>query len=385
MSTPAPRVAYVIPTHNRPMLLARTLDRIDRLGGHDASVVVVDNASEPAALVPDRLGSGVPVRAVRLDENLAAAARNVGVRTLGPDVQWVVMLDDDSSPMDLGFLDVLARAPDDVSAIGAEILLPPHADDCFGSHRHESGGLPEVVIGCGFAVRRADFAGLGGYDAGFDYYAEEYDLCARLLLAGGRVVHDPRFRVVHEKAPAGRDFGRIVARLVRNNAWVAQRYAPTRRRARAIAEIVSRYRGIAEKESASAGFSRGLAEAMRTLARQPRTPMPADLWDRFTGKAAARETIASQLDNERFSSASIITPGKHADVVRGVLREAGVCLVDDAREADALVIGTLSPGPIADAWQQRPRDRRVIAPYPVFCGGGGVTTTVSRSCRRVAV
>src|SRR6185503_611566 len=113
-------------------------------------------------------------------------------------------------------------------------------------------------IGCGVAIRLRSFLAAGGYDPTFDYYAEEYDLAARFILAGYRIVHDRRFRVMHEKVTQGRDFNRIVHRLVRNNAWVAQRYAPIEHREAEINETISRYGRIAVKENAAAGYAAGV-------------------------------------------------------------------------------------------------------------------------------
>ena len=74
-----------------------------------------------------------------------------------------------------------------------------------------------LFIGCGVAVRREAFRALGGYDTAFNYYAEEYDLAARMILAGGRVAFEQDFRVTHAKDARGRNMDLILARLVRNN------------------------------------------------------------------------------------------------------------------------------------------------------------------------
>src|SRR5258706_488360 len=85
-------------------------------------------------------------------------------------------------------------------------------------HDHFAGG--------GVAIRRDAFLDLGGYDPSFGYYAEEYDLAARMLLAGFRIQFDRWFRVEHHKVWLNRSMDTILAHLVRNNGWVAQRYAP---------------------------------------------------------------------------------------------------------------------------------------------------------------
>ena len=242
-------ISYILPTRNRPGRLAETVAALGRLSGDDhaafggAAVIVVDNASDPPADPPRKLSNGLPVETIRLRANEGAAARNRAARRAAGE--WLVMLDDDSFPLDTAFLEVLATLPGDVAALGADITLP--------DGRREDGGLPEVFVGCGAAVRRGAFLDTGGYDPAFHFYAEEYDLCAKFLLGGHRVVHDGRLRVRHAKVDAGRDPNLILQRLVRNNSWIAQRYAPPERRLEQLGHTILRYSRIAIQERAAAG------------------------------------------------------------------------------------------------------------------------------------
>ncbi len=353
-------VCYAICTHNRPEELACTLDRLGSLSAHDGEVIVVDNASDSLPEIPGRLANGLPVRLMLHRFNEGASARNhaAGVS----DADWLVVLDDDSSPTDLGFLDCLDHAPADCLALSADIHLS--ADDGGHPRGREQGGLPEVFIGCGAALRRSAFVEAGGYDPRFEYYAEEYDLCARLLRMGGHVRFEPAFRVEHRKVVRGRDFARIVARLVRNNGWVEQRYAPEHERAPAIARMRQRYREIARREGVLAGYARGLEELRRTLRAQERTPLTQDLYDRFTGLAHARTALQWAHGKRRFGSCALIAQGKNDWAIERAIRELGVRMVapDDA---EALVVGTLSPGPMLDALRAHADDPRVIAPWLV--------------------
>lgn len=338
-------LSYVLPTRNRPERLLQTLHALDELdrAAHDriggAEVVVVDNNSDSLPDVDPALASRLRLRIVRLGENLGAAARNIGIQNAGG--AWIVMLDDDSHPLDCDHVGVLLSAPPDVAAIGADIFLPD------GSR--ERGGLPEVIIGCGAAIRRDAFLAVGGYDATFGYYAEEYDLCAKFIFHGWRIAQNQDFRVLHQKVENGRDFNVIVHRLVRNNAWVMQRYAPDDARVDEIGRIIERYAAIAVKERAARGFAEGMCELGETLARQPRTPMSRELWDRFRGATAARCSLSAALPGRRLA---IVEEGKNVEVIREVIHELQAVVVNDPAAAEALVIGTLSPGPMRDAWQR---------------------------------
>lgn len=368
-------IAYILPTRNRPESLARTLGALGSLPAHDAEVIVADNASAPQADVPTMLDNGLRVTLLRRPRNEGAAARNEAARAADPSRRWLVMLDDDSHPISLGFLHALDEQPDDVAAVCAEIFLAPtltrghSTTSSLPMARRESGGLPEVPIGCAVAYRRDAFLGarIGettGYDRSFGFYGEEYDLAARLILAGQRIVFDRRFGALHEKSPANRSMDAILRRLVRNNCWVMRRYAPCDVRSRELRRTIGRYASIAARERALVGYAGGLAQTLCTLHAQVRQEMNGAQWERFTGKAACRRGLLQAWTERRFRSAVIIAPGKNEHVVREALAEIGVAIVPDSNDAEAWVIGTLSPGPALDAFELAGRDCRIVAPWP---------------------
>lgn len=359
-------ISFVLPTRNRHERLAETLAAIGGLTlGRDAEVVIADNASDAPVRAPRALENGVAVRVVTLDHNAGAAARNAAVEAASPASQWIVMLDDDSHPVETAepfsrTAERLRSLDPKTAAVMADIHLP-------GRGCRESGGLPEVFIGCGVAIRREAFNAVGGYDAAFNYYVEEYDLAARFLGKGWGIAFDSAFRVDHHKVDTGRDMDLILGRLIRNNGWVMQRYAPGSLRREALREQRRRYRQIAEKEHALEGFGRGLVELRNTLRAQPRTPLLRNAWHRFTGLAHARAAVNQSWRERPFRSAALVEPGKNAWAVERALAEvcfeAGVELTT-ADRAEVVVIGTMSPGPMLDAaarWAGR--GCRVVAPW----------------------
>mgnify|MGYP000844702294 FL=1 len=375
---PGPAIAYVLPTRNRPTILAATIAHLSGLPRHPggAQVIIVDNASDvPATTQIGRateLPNGLTIEVVRSETNLGAAGRNLGVIVSDPSCRWIVMLDDDSWPTDLGFLDAIQRAeqpaakPAATLADRAEPVGAIAGDIQLSSGDREAGGLPEVFTGCGAIIRRDAFLSAGGYDASFGYYAEEYDLAARLILMGLRIETDLAARFEHAKVGAGRDMDLILARLVRNNAWVAQRYAPVGLRRDEIRRTVERYRAIAAKERAQDGFDRGLRETLHTLRRQARRSMNPRQWDRFTGKSAARRGLLAAFSGQTpaargqsvrgFARASVVPGGRAGDggtknqhLIVEALSDIGVEIVAPGSGEDVRVVGTLSPGPMLDA------------------------------------
>jgi glycosyltransferase involved in cell wall biosynthesis len=89
-------VAVIVPTHNRPELLAVTLRSILAQLAVDLTVTVVDDASADAEAVPAVI-KGLADPRVRLLRNQTAggvsAARNAGI--LGTDSEWLAFCDDD--------------------------------------------------------------------------------------------------------------------------------------------------------------------------------------------------------------------------------------------------------------------------------------------------
>ncbi len=341
-------ISIIIPTRDRSEALSCTLDALGALpvsifGGDAPEVRIIDNASATpvSESVSPRLTNGIRVHVERLETNRGAAARNLGADAASGE--WLLMLDDDSSPVDGDFGAVLRDAPDDVAAIGGEILLPDGT--------HEAGGLPEVIVGCGCAIRRDLFLEVGGYDPSFEYYVEEYDLCARFLMMGLRVAQTSAIRFEHRKVASGRDFAGILRRLVRNNAWVLQRYAPDDQLHESMAAMLGRYRAIAIREDVTDAFDGALEAVDATLARQVRRPMNDAAWDRFTGARAVRERVLRPLLECGVDAVQLVRVGKGADVIERELLGAGIAVRSDA---EARVIGTLSPGPMLDAMSEDP-------------------------------
>lgn len=329
-------ISYVTCTRNRATELAdtiRTLDDLHRGRPEPVEFVIADNGSD----VPVRESlpeTDVPVRVVRLPENIGAAARNHAAERAQHD--WLVMLDDDSAPKDLGHLDVLARTHEDTAVVTADITLPD------GSR--ERGGLPEVLVGCGAAVRKRAYLDAGGYDPSFFFAAEEPDLCARIIANGWRVEPSPHFRVLHHKTSTNRDLNRMIRLLTRNQGVIVERTTPAYDRSFLRRDHIRRCAWIASNENATEGFRQGLAELRSIRHTLKREPLTRAHYERYVGLHHAREAI----HQTRFDTACVVHEGKHAWAIRRALAEAGVGLAD-AREADRLVIGTLSPGPMLDA------------------------------------
>lgn len=238
-----PLVDVVILTWNDGPLLSAAIDSVVASEGVEARIVVVDNGSEPPAIVPDG------VHLVRLPENRGVAAgRNVGIRagTAG----LVCLLDSDA---ELGPRS-LRNLVDGLEGAGAEVAVPcftaqtptasagaaPHLTDkarrvlgrtaeyrplappAFDELETGPGWWPvDFGIGACQLFRRSAWEGVGGIDESFFYGPEDVDFCLRIKQAGGLVVQVAGDPVHH---PPRRIHRRPINRRGMAHAWAVARY-----------------------------------------------------------------------------------------------------------------------------------------------------------------
>jgi hypothetical protein len=89
----------------------------------------------------------------------------------------------------------------------------------------------------------------------------------------------------------------------------------------------------------------------------------------FMGVTQARAAMRRASD-EGVRRGAIVDEGKHAWAVRGAMQHAGIEEVSAEETPDALIVGTMSPGPMLDGCERRralnPEGPRVIAPWTVI-------------------
>ncbi|HEV7717676.1 MAG TPA: glycosyltransferase family 2 protein [Arsenicitalea sp.] len=239
---PAPFFSIVIPTHNRPHLLPRSVNSTLVQDYDHFEIIVVDEgsrvpASQSLADVRDsrlRLFRNDTARGVSVARNSAIAAAKG---------DWIVFLDDDDELLP-GYLQAIAKAiiaaPPKTGLAWTSIIfseagpdgtantwlrtIPGFADGAAGPYPMRP-DLSDIHFGIGaISVRRDALLGSGGFDEAMSF-AEDYDLILRLVGAGwlAVAVNSPlaRFNLQHElrltNAAAGRR--RILAhmRVLRKN------------------------------------------------------------------------------------------------------------------------------------------------------------------------
>lgn len=108
--------------------------------------------------------------------------------------------------------------------------------EAYGGWDRDSERAVDIVVGCFFLMRRADWAAMGGFDPAFVMYGEEADLCLRAteaLPAAPRVT--PEAVIVHYGGASERVRADKMVRLLRAKTELILRHVPTPQRPLALA------------------------------------------------------------------------------------------------------------------------------------------------------
>jgi GT2 family glycosyltransferase len=183
--------------------MGRTIRNDSALDAGQVTVFVTDNGSRDGT-IPVAEHFAPWVHLVHSRARYVSGVRNDGVRAvveeMGP-FDALVFLDADCI-VPPGFfsacIDVFAQTG--AHAIGCEVYAPPdghwteRAWDAL--HRPGGDGPRHYINSACFAIRRATFEALGGFDPDRPS-SEDVDICQRLLASGGRLFQSERLAVLH--------------------------------------------------------------------------------------------------------------------------------------------------------------------------------------------
>jgi glycosyltransferase involved in cell wall biosynthesis len=244
-----PPLTVIVPTRDRPQMLARCLASVRASAGADDEVVVVDSASADAATVAE-LVAAAGARLVRCDLPGVCRARNAGWKAA---THHLLAFTDDDVVVDAGWADALARsaaAHPEAAFVTGRISVPEgqqvdhrsvaikddlHAEVLDARSRGDLGHSANLL------VRASALARVGGWDeslgAGGRFPAgPEIDLFDRLFGAGLAGRYEPSARAWHDQ---WRDKGELLRLDWRygtgNGARLAKLVRTDRRRARRVA------------------------------------------------------------------------------------------------------------------------------------------------------
>ncbi len=272
------RLSIILLTYNRADEVGRTLARLLALPD-PPPIVVVDNASTDGtrSLVQQRFPS---VKLVVMENNMGAAARNVGVQMV--DTPYVAFCDDDSCWAEGSLEEAVALLDTypSVAAVCARILLGQEEREdpicaLMAASPLPSEGLPGPAllgfVACAVVFRRDAYLQAGGYDPKFFVGGEEELLTMDLVSDGWKVVYVPRLTVHHYPSPQ-RNVAERQYIVIRNALWVAWLRLPWR------SALKETWR-IARSAHSIRALRTGMLHALRELkwVRARRKVMPADV------------------------------------------------------------------------------------------------------------
>ncbi|MFH1707658.1 MAG: glycosyltransferase [Planctomycetota bacterium] len=204
-----PDISAVIVTRNRRDALDAAIASVRAQQGVAAEIIVVDNGSADGTAGHVR-AAHPDVRLVCFDRNQGApGGRNAGAAAARAPLLF--FLDDDAALTD----------PDAFGRARAAFAADPALGVVFGAVLNAHTGAPEwreftfqrapgipprpvytslFLAGAAF-IPAAVYRNLGGYDASFFCYAEEFDLALRLIAAGRRILFRPDITLRHAAHP----------------------------------------------------------------------------------------------------------------------------------------------------------------------------------------
>jgi GT2 family glycosyltransferase len=203
-----PSVSVVVPTYQRPELLAHCLAALAEqdLAAERYEILVADDAaSETTRQQVESFATKAPC-AVRylpvIDAHGPAAARNVGWRA--SHAPLIAFTDDDTIPQP-GWLTAGVGALErdaELSAVTGQVIVPLSPDPT-DYERNESGLETAEFVTANCFCRRDMLEALGGFDERFtSAWREDSDLHFRLLERGARLRKVPEAVIVHPVRPA---------------------------------------------------------------------------------------------------------------------------------------------------------------------------------------
>ncbi len=225
-------ITAIVLTYKRPDELDGILENLLAQRRPPDEILVFDNDPEGSGRQAAR-AADPRVRYVCSAENLGpAAGRNAAAREATGDLLF--FLDDDCR---LDGEDAVAKLPDcfAMAQVGCLAVLIRNAETRAIVPREFPGFHPErwpephdvtYFLAGAFAMPRALFEELGGFDAVLYHGEEEIELSFRIIGAGWRISYTPAIQVLHRASPQGRETIRRGYRLIRNRVYLALKHLP---------------------------------------------------------------------------------------------------------------------------------------------------------------
>ncbi len=206
-------VSVLIPTYNRPLMLAKALSHVRAQTYRDYEIIVVDDASADASTRNVCALFGATYFRLQTNQGVIGA-HNFGIAKCAG--RYILNLDDDSWPASPSCIWEFVEFMDSNAGVAVLALnvraprRPPQWPPGLRPFR------APYYSGCAAVFRRAAILTVGANLSEFRRQGEESDRSLRLYSAGLPIVALPGVEVVHEISELNRDRPRHVAREALN-------------------------------------------------------------------------------------------------------------------------------------------------------------------------
>jgi hypothetical protein len=196
MSDCLENLAILIPTRNRPGILATTLAELQKVGLGEVSLWIYDDCSADAEAIPAAVKEWPGAKVLRGAQRVGQAeGRNILMRACGKT--FGLLIDDDSFPANVSALKKhLVEQRDNRRAIITFQYLDVPTQR-FSTPKELGEGVCRTFQGGGSLFHIPTVLGVGGFRSCFIYGYEEPELSMRIHLNGLHIWYDPAVVVHH--------------------------------------------------------------------------------------------------------------------------------------------------------------------------------------------
>lgn len=196
MSGSYERLAILIPTRNRPEILATTLGELRNAGLQEVALWVYDDCSADAEAIPRVVKSWPGAKVLRGAKRVGQAeGRNILMRACGKE--FGLLIDDDSFPTDSTALKRHLDGPRDARRAITTFQYLDVPTQRLSTPKELGEGVARTFQGGGSLFHVPTVMGLGGFRSFFIYGYEEPELAMRIQMNGLQIWYDPSVVIRH--------------------------------------------------------------------------------------------------------------------------------------------------------------------------------------------
>jgi len=188
-----PVISVVIPAHNRPGFLEKTLKALLEQDLRDFEVLAVGFKGKNTIKLVKKKFKDKKVKFFNIDSRFPDKKRNFGIKKARAGI--IAFTDDDCLP-DKNWLSEIAKIfRASKSLAGVEGLTYNNNKKLYfhATENLKGGKFPA----CNYAFRKKWLERVGGFDEEYNFFREDTDLAFKVLKAGGKIVFDRNARVFH--------------------------------------------------------------------------------------------------------------------------------------------------------------------------------------------